>query len=128
MQLHFLDWLFIIGYSAVAFGIGAYFSKRASKNIGEFFIAGRNLPWWLAGTSIVATTFAADTPLAVSGFVRRAGIYENWFWWSLVMGGMLCVFFYARLWRRAGVITDIEFIELRYEGRGATALRGFMAV
>ena len=128
MKLHLVDWFFIAGYCAVAFGIGVYFSKRAGSSIGEFFIAGRNLPWWGAGTSIVATTFAADTPLAVSGFVRRAGIYENWFWWNGVMGGMLCVFFYARLWRRAGILTDNEFIELRYDGRSASALRGFMAV
>ncbi|MCP4639713.1 MAG: Na+:solute symporter [bacterium] len=128
MQLAFVDWMFIVGYCFVAFGIGVYFSRRASKNIGEFFIAGRNLPWWLAGTSIVATTFAADTPLAVSGLARGGGIYSNWFWWSGVMGGMLCVFFYARLWRRARIITDIEFIELRYDGPQAATLRGFMAL
>ena len=128
MQLVPIDWLFIIGYGVVAFGIGVYFSKRASRNMDEFFIAGRKLPWWLAGTSIVATTFAADTPLAVSGLARGGGIYSNWFWWSALMGGMLCVFFYARLWRRAGIITDIEFIELRYEGPPASALRGFMAI
>ncbi len=128
MQLHFIDWCFIIGYCLAAFGIGVYFSKRASRNIGEFFVAGRNLPWWLAGTSIVATTFAADTPLAVSRLARGDGVYANWFWWSALMGGMLCVFFYARLWRRAGVITDVEFIELRYEGKPASALRGLMAV
>ena len=81
--------------------IGLYFSKRASKNIGEFFIAGRNLPWWIAGTSIVATTFAADTPLAVSGIVRTGGIAGNWFWWNFLLGHMLMTFFYARLWRRA---------------------------
>jgi len=128
MQLDSVDWVFIVGYCVVAFGIGIYFSKRASKNISEFFVAGRSLPWWLAGTSIVATTFAADTPLVVSGFVRSKGIYENWFWWNALMGGMLCVFFYARLWRRAGILTDMEFIELRYQGRPASALRGFMAV
>jgi len=128
VQLHLIDWVFIVGYCVVAFGIGVYFSKRAGKNIGEFFVAGRNLPWWLAGTSIVATTFASDTPLVVSAFVRQGGIYKNWFWWSLLMGGMLTVFFYARLWRRAGVITDVELIELRYEGRSASVLRGLMAV
>ena len=128
MQLHLLDCFFIVGYCVVAFGIGVYFSKRAGRNINEFFIAGRNLPWWLAGTSIVATTFASDTPLAIAKFARAGGVYGNWFWWSALMGGMLCVFFYARLWRRAGIITDVEFIELRYEGRPASALRGFMAV
>ncbi|HOZ48759.1 MAG TPA: Na+:solute symporter [Candidatus Hydrogenedentes bacterium] len=128
MQLNWIDWVFIVGYCVVAFGVGVYFSKRASRDMSEFFVAGRNLPWWLAGTSIVATTFAADTPLAVSGLARGGGIYSNWFWWNGVMGGMLCVFFYARLWRRAGVITDVEFIELRYSGRQASVLRGFMAV
>ncbi|MBN1341436.1 MAG: Na+:solute symporter [Phycisphaerae bacterium] len=128
MQLRPIDWFFIIAYCLVAFGIGIYFSKRASQNMDEFFVAGRNLPWWLAGTSIVATTFAADTPLAVSGFVRSKGIYANWFWWSALMGGLLCVFFYARMWRRAGIITDMEFIELRYEGKAASSLRAFMSV
>ncbi len=128
LHLCTVDWLFVVGYCVVAFGIGLYFTRRAGRNISEFFIAGRNLPWWLAGTSIVATTLACDTPLAVSGFVRSGGIYENWFWWSILMGGMLCVFFYARLWRRAGIITDMEFVELRYSGRSASILRGFMSV
>lgn len=123
-----IDWAFIIAYCVAAFGIGVYFSKRAGRNIAEFFVAGRTLPWWLAGTSIVATTFACDTPLAVSGFVRSGGIYKNWFWWCVLMGNMMTVFFYARLWRRADILTDMEFIELRYEGRAASALRGFMAV
>ena len=128
VQLDYLDWSFIIGYCVVAFGIGIYFSKRAGTNIENFFIAGRKLPWWLAGTSIVATTFAADTPLAVSGFIRKDGIYENWLWWNAAMAGMLCVFFYAKLWRRAGLITDVSFVELRYGGRAAAVLRGFYAV
>ncbi len=128
MQLESIDWGFIVGYCVVAFGIGIYFSKRASKNMEEFFVAGRNLPWWIAGTSIVATTLAADTPLAVSGFIRSDGIYANWFWWNALMGGMLTVFFYARLWRRARILTDMEFIELRYAGRPASTLRGFMAL
>lgn len=128
MQLHVLDWVFIVGYCVVALVIGAHYSRRAGRNIDEFFVAGRDLQWWLAGTSIVATTFACDTPLAVARLSRGSGIYENWLWWSALMGGMMCVFFYARLWRRAGVLTDVEFIELRYEGRSAAALRGFMAV
>lgn len=128
MQLNALDWFLIFGYCAAAFGIGVYYSKRASANIREFFVAGESLPWWLAGTSIVATTLAADTPLVISGLVRSGGIYKNWFWWSLLMGGMLTVFFYARLWRRAGILTDVEFIELRYDGRAAAVLRGFSAV
>src|SRR3990172_3264751 len=117
MHLSVGDWAIVVGYLIICLGIGFYFTRRATKSIAEFFVAGRNLPWWLAGTSMVATTFASDTPLVVSGFVRRAGIFENWLWWNGVMGGMLCVFFYARLWRRAGIITDVEFIELRYEGR-----------
>lgn len=128
MRLVAVDWAFIIGYCIVAFVIGVWYSRRASRNIDEFFVAGRTLPWWLAGTSIVATTFAADTPLAVSAFIRHAGIYENWLWWNALMGGILTVYFYARLWRRAGVITDVEFIEFRYSGKPASALRGFMAV
>ncbi len=127
MQLHWIDWLLIFSYCAVALAIGAWYSRRATKNIEEFFVAGRNLSWWVAGTSIVATTFAADTPLAVARLSRGGGIYENWLWWSGLMGGMLCVFFYARLWRRAGILTDVEFIELRYDGKSAAVLRGFLA-
>ena len=128
MQLHPIDWFFIIGYCVVAFGIGIYFSRRASRSTEEYFVAGRTLPWWLAGTSIVATTFASDTPLVVSKLTRDDGIYGNWMWWGFLMGGMLCVVFFARLWRRAGVVTDIEFIELRYEGRQAAILRGFLSI
>src|SRR5512141_1849522 len=94
----------------------------------EFFLSGRNAPWWLAGTSMVATTFAADTPLAVTGLVAKGGIAGNWLWWNMVAGGILTVFFYARLWRRAGVMTDVEFAEIRYSGKPAAFLRGFRAV
>lgn len=128
MTLSVLDWLLIAAYLLFSLGVGLWYARRAGKNVSEFFLAGRALPWWIAGTSLVATTFAADTPLVVSGFVRREGIYGNWFWWSAVMGGMLCVFFYAKLWRRAGIQTDNEFIEMRYAGRSAAALRGFMAL
>jgi len=128
MQLNWVDWLFIAGYCVVALVVGLVFTRKASESIDGFFVGGRRFSWWLAGTSMVATTFAADTPLAVSKLARVNGIYENWFWWSALLGGMLCVFFFARLWRRAGVITDVEFIELRYEGRPAAVLRGFMAV
>lgn len=128
MQLHWIDWSFILGYVVFAFAVGAYFTRRASQSMDEFFVAGRNLPWWIAGTSIVATTFAADTPLAVSGFIRSKGIYRNWIWWNVLMGGMLCVFFFARLWRRAGILTDVELIELRYRGKPASVLRGCMAL
>jgi len=126
--LHQADWAVIAGYCAVALAIGIYFSKRASKNVGEFFIAGRNLPWWIAGTSIVATTFAADTPLMVSGLVRTQGIWGNWLWWNVLMGNMFATFFYARLWRRANILTDVELIELRYTGRPASILRGSLAL
>lgn len=128
MHLHWVDWLVILAYGVFALWVGLMFSGRAGRNIGEFFVGGRSFKWWIAGTSIVATSFAADTPLAVSGFIRHGGIYENWIWWSVAFGGMITVFFFARLWRRAGVITDVEFIELRYEGRPARALRAFMAV
>lgn len=128
MKLNFVDWLFIIAYMVFSFGVGLYYSKRAGKNISEFFIAGRNVSWFLAGTSLVATTFAADTPLVVCGLVRKGGIFENWMWWNAVMGSMMTVFFFARLWRRARIITDVEFIELRYTGKAASILRGFNAV
>ncbi len=126
--MHRADWAVIAGYCALALAIGIYFSKRASKNVGEFFIAGRNLPWWIAGTSIVATTFAADTPLMVSGLVRTQGIWGNWLWWNVLMGNMFATFFYARLWRRANILTDVELIELRYTGRPASVLRGSLAL
>ena len=117
MQLTWLDWLYIALYFAVNAAIGLYYRSRAGKNVDEFFLSGRNVPWWLAGTSMVATTFAADTPLAVTGMVARGGIAGNWLWWSLVASGMMTVFFYARLWRRCGVMTDIEFTEIRYSGK-----------
>ncbi len=128
MQLHIIDWILVAGYCIATFWIGLYYSKRASQNINEFFVAGNNLSWWIAGTSMVATTFAVDTPLVVSGLVRKGGIYEVWYMWSLAMGGVLTVFFFARLWRRAGIITDAEFVELRYSGKAAAALRAFQAV
>jgi len=123
-----LDWLLVVVYFIVSIAIGLYYSRRAGTSTHEFFLSGRNLPWWLAGTSMVATTFAADTPLAVTELVARNGIAGNWLWWSFVSGGMLTVFFFARLWRRAGVMTDVEFIELRYSGKPAAFLRGFRAL
>jgi Na+/proline symporter len=128
MTLTYLDWCWIALYFAINGGIGLYYRSRAGKNVDEFFLSGRNVPWWLAGTSMVATTFAADTPLAVTGMVARGGIAGNWLWWSFVASGMLTVFFYARLWRRCGVMTDIEFTEIRYSGRPAAFLRGFRAL
>ncbi|MEX0736901.1 MAG: sodium:solute symporter family protein [Bacteroidota bacterium] len=126
MQL--LDWLIVGVYFVFSAGIGIYYTKRAGTNIQEFFLSGRNLPWWLAGTSMVATTFAADTPLAVTELVAKNGIAGNWFWWNFVFGGMLTVFFFARLWRRAGIMTDVEFVELRYSGKPAAFLRGFRSI
>ncbi|MEI8186939.1 MAG: sodium:solute symporter family protein [Chlorobiaceae bacterium] len=127
-QLNFLDYSFIFGYLILTLSIGLWFSSRASENVDEFFLSGRKLPWWIAGTGMVATTFAADTPLAVAGFVAKNGIAGNWVWWTFVSGGMLTVFFFARLWRRAEILTDLEFIELRYSGKAAKFLRGFKAV
>jgi solute:Na+ symporter, SSS family len=128
MKLSILDWCVIAAYFLFNLGIGLYYARRASGSTSEFFLSGRNVPWWLAGTSMVATTFAADTPLAVTGFVARNGIAGNWLWWNFVMSGMMTVFLYARLWRRAGVMTDIEFAELRYSGKPAAFLRGFRAL
>ena len=128
MKLALLDWTVIAAYFLFNLGIGLYYARRAGGSTSEFFLSGRNVPWWLAGTSMVATTFAADTPLAVTGFVARNGIAGNWLWWNFVMSGMLTVFLYARLWRRAGVMTDIEFAELRYSGKPAAFLRGFRAL
>src|SRR4030088_228385 len=128
MRLTIIDWLVIGAYFARNIGIGFYYKARAGKNIGEFFLSGRNVPWWLAGTSMVATTFAADTPLVVTGLVARYGIAGNWLWWNFVASGMLTVFLFARLWRRSGVMTDVEFAELRYSGKPAAFLRGFRAL
>ena len=128
MKISPIDWAIIIGYILFALGLGIYFSKRAGRNINEFFVSGRNLPWWLAGTSMVATTFASDTPLAVTGLVVDDGIAGNWFWWNMVLSGMLATFLFSRLWRRANIITDVEFTELRYSGPSASFLRGFRAL
>jgi Na+/proline symporter len=123
MTLSPADYAVIIVFFAVNLGIGLYFARRGGASLGEFFLSGRNVPWWLAGISMVATTFAADTPLAVTGFVTQHGIAGNWVWWSSVMSGILTVFFFAKLWRRSGVLTDVEFIELRYSGKAAASLR-----
>ncbi len=128
MKISPIDWAIIIGYILFALGLGIYFSKRAGKNISEFFISGRNLPWWLAGTSMVATTFASDTPLAVTEIVVKDGISGNWLWWNAVLSGMLATFLFSRLWRRSEIITDVEFTELRYSGPSASFLRGFRAL
>ena len=128
MTLTTLDWIIIAAYFIVSAAVGIGFSSRGGRSVNDFFLTGRSLPWWLAGTSMVATTFAADTPLAVAGLVARNGIAGNWIWWSAAFGSMLTVFFFARLWRRAGILTDVEFAELRYSGRPAAILRGFRAL
>jgi len=128
MNLSAIDWTIVVAYFALSMGIGLYFTKKGGENIEEYFLSGRNVPWWLAGASMVATTFAADTPLVVTGLVAAHGVAGNWLWWNMLMSGMLTVFFFARLWRRAGVMTDVEFAELRYSGRPAAALRGFRAL
>ena len=127
MNLTTLDWVIVAAYFAVTIGIGLYFTKRGSESLSEYFVSGRAVPWWLAGVSMVATTFAADTPLVVAGLVATRGVAGNWLWWNMVMSGMLTVFFFARLWRRANVMTDVEFAEIRYSGRPAAFLRGFRA-
>ncbi|MCB9260415.1 MAG: Na+:solute symporter [Ignavibacteriales bacterium] len=127
-ELASLDIAVIIAFFLVIFGIAAYYSKQAGKDTGEFFLSGRNMPWYIAGTAMVATTFAADTPLAVTELVAKNGIAGNWLWWNLAIGGMLTVFFFAKLWRRANILTDVEFVELRYSGKSAAILRGFRAI
>lgn len=128
MALATLDWLLIVAYFIISFGIAVYYARRAGRDTFEFFLSGRSMPWWLAGTSMVATTFAADTPLAVTELVAQNGIAGNWLWWNFAFGGMLTVFFFARLWRRSGVLTDVEFVELRYDGKAAAWLRGIKAL
>src|SRR6266849_965955 len=128
MKLTALDWSVVAAYFLFNLAVGFYYKSRAGKNTEEFFVGGRNVPWWLAGTSMVATTFAADTPLVVTGLVARNGIAGNWLWWNFVASGMLTVFLYSRLWRRSGVMTDVEFAEIRYSGKPAAFLRGFRAL
>ncbi len=128
MNFTAIDWGIVVAYFVLTTIIGFWFTKRGGESLQEYFISGRNVPWWLAGVSMVATTFAADTPLAVTGMVATKGVAGNWLWWNMVMSGMLTVFFFARLWRRAGVMTDVELAELRYGGRPAAVLRGFRAL
>jgi len=128
MKLTFLDWVVVAAYFLINLLIGLYYRKKASASTGDFFVSGREVTWWLAGTSMVATTFAADTPLAVTGLVARQGIAGNWLWWNFLFSGMMTVFFFARLWRRSETITDAEFVELRYAGKPAAFLRGFRSL
>ncbi|HEX3276674.1 MAG TPA: sodium:solute symporter family protein [Gemmatimonadales bacterium] len=128
MHLAFSDWLIILLYFVISAAIGLAYTRKAGQSLADYFVSGRSLPWWLAGTSMVATTFAADTPLAVAGLVAKYGVAGNWLWWNGAVSGVLTVFFFSRLWRRAGVLTDVEFAELRYGGRPAAVLRGFRAL
>jgi solute:Na+ symporter, SSS family len=128
MHLVLSDWLIIVLYFVLSAGIGLAYTRKAGRSLADYFVSGRSLPWWLAGTSMVATTFAADTPLVVAGLVAKYGVAGNWLWWNGAFSGVLTVFFFSRLWRRAGVLTDVEFAELRYGGRPAAVLRGFRAL
>ena len=128
MHLVFSDWLIIALYFVASAAIGLAYTRKAGQSLADYFVSGRSLPWWLAGTSMVATTFAADTPLVVAGLVAKYGVAGNWLWWNGAFSGVLTVFFFSRLWRRAGVLTDVEFAELRYGGRPAAVLRGFRAL
>ena len=128
MTLTAVDWAIVAAYFLFTAAIGFYFTRRGGESLSEYFISGRQVSWWLAGASMVATTFAADTPLVVTGLVATKGVAGNWLWWNFVMSGMLTVFFFARLWRRANVMTDVEFAEIRYSGKPAAFLRGFRAL
>jgi solute:Na+ symporter, SSS family len=128
MTLALSDWFIIAVYFLISAAIGLAYTRKASRSLDDYFVSGRALPWWLAGTSMVATTFAADTPLLVAGIVAKYGVAGNWLWWNGAISGVLTVFFFSRLWRRAGVLTDVEFAELRYGGKPAAVLRGFRAL
>src|SRR5512145_208130 len=128
MQLQPIDWIVALVCVAICFAPALFFGRRASRNTSEFFVSGRAVPWWLAGLSMVATTFSSDTPNLVTDIVRRQGVAGNWCWWAFVLTGVATVFFYARLWRRSEVMTDLEFYELRYSGKAASVVRGFRAV
>ncbi len=128
MHLHLIDWVIIVSSLLICFIPALFVAKRAGKNTSEYFGAGRSVPWWLAGLSMVATTFSSDTPNLVTDIVRRQGVAGNWVWWAFVMTGVATVFFYARLWRRSGVMTDLEFYEIRYSGKAASVVRGFRSI
>src|SRR5438094_10413371 len=122
-----LDWSIITASIVISFLPAIFFARRAGRSTAEFFTSGRAAPWWLIGVSMVATTFSTDTPNLVTNFVREKGVANNWQWWSFLLTGMATVFFYARLWRRSGMLTDLEFYEIRYAGKPATFVRGFRA-
>ena len=128
MVLHTIDWIIIGSFFALSILIGIYSAKSSGKDTTSFFLSGRNMPWWLLGVSMVATTFSADTPNLVTDIVRQNGVAGNWAWWAFLLTGMLTVFVYAKLWRRSKVLTDLEFYEIRYNGKMAAFLRGFRAI
>src|SRR2546425_13299142 len=128
MNFTLLDWSVIVAYLGITLFLGLYFRSRSGKSVDDYFVSGRNVSWWLAGTSMVATTFAADTPLVVTGLVYTQGVAGNWLWGAFLLSGMMKVFLFARLWRRSGLLTDVQFAEVRYSGKPAAFLRGFRAV
>ena len=128
MRLEYIDWIIISSFLLLILGIGVYVSRRAGQSSASFFLSNRQMPWWLLGVSMVATTFSTDTPNLVTEIVRTQGISGNWVWWAFLLTGMVTAFLYARLWRRAGILTDLEFYELRYSGKAAIAVRGFRAI
>ncbi|MDG1298256.1 MAG: Na+:solute symporter [Saprospiraceae bacterium] len=128
MNIQALDWTIIAGSLVLVLAIGLYYTKRSGKNPEEFFLSGRDMPWWLLGFSMVATTFSADTPNLVTDIVRKDGVAGNWAWWAFLLTGMLTVYLYSKFWRRSGITTDLEFYELRYSGKPAAFLRGFRAI
>ena len=128
MVLQTIDWAIIFGFFIISMGIGLYAARTAGKSVANFFLSGRDMPWWVLGVSMVATTFSSDTPNLVADIVRQNGVAGNWAWWAFLLTGMLTVFVYAKLWRRSQVLTDLEFYELRYHGPMAAFLRGFRAL
>src|SRR5690349_14868711 len=128
IHLELVDWAIVLITLVICFFPALFFGRRAGKDTSEFFVSGRSVPWWLAGLSMVATTFSSDTPNLVTDIVRRQGVAGNWCWWAFTLTGVATVFFYARLWRRSGVMTDLEFYEIRYSGKAASIVRGFRSV
>src|SRR5713226_8565482 len=128
MRVTTLDWVIVVVSIAISFLPAVFLAKRAGTSTAEFFTSGRAAPWWLIGVSMVATTFSTDTPNLVTNMVREKGVANNWLWWSFLLTGMMTVFFYARMWRRARVLTDLEFYEIRYSGKAASLVRGFRSL
>src|ERR1700739_2360688 len=128
MSFTLLDWSAIIAYLAITLALGVYFRRSSAQSSEDYFVSGRTASWWLAGPSMVATTFTADTPLLVAGLVYTQGVAGNWIWWAFLPSGMMTVFLFARLWRRSGLMTDVQFAEMRYSGKPAAFLRGFRAI